>query len=113
MTKPTRQQVLDLIDAIAREWDGCEYEDAMVPDIGEAIRQAARPRINALFLELSTLGVKGMPTMDDPARPAMSMFATAADYNAAMDEWLRSHGVPGRDADTNRHQPPMPDGADR
>jgi hypothetical protein len=22
-------------------------------------------------------------------------------------------GVPGRDADTNRHQPPMPDGADR
>jgi hypothetical protein len=38
-------------------------------------------------------GVKGMPPMDDPARPTMSMFATAADYNAAMDEWLRSHGV--------------------
>jgi hypothetical protein len=26
---------------------------------------------------------------------------------------LDSDGVPGRDADTNRHQPPMPDGADR
>jgi hypothetical protein len=25
----------------------------------------------------------------------------------------RTCGVTGRDADTNRHQPPMPDGADR
>lgn len=44
-----KQQVEELIDEIAREWDGCSYEDAMVPDIGEAIRQAARPRINALL----------------------------------------------------------------
>jgi hypothetical protein len=34
------------------------------------------------------------PLLSDPARPTMSMFATAADYNAAMDEWLRARGVP-------------------
>jgi hypothetical protein len=26
-------------------------------------------------------------------RPSMSMYATAADYNAAMDEWLRPRGA--------------------
>jgi hypothetical protein len=47
--------------------------------------------------------------------------------NSAIETWMRraitrfceansialTAGVPGRDADTNRHQPPMPDGADR
>jgi hypothetical protein len=47
--------------------------------------------------------------------------------NSAIETWMRraierfckvngivlAPGVPGRDADTNRHQPPMPDGADR
>lgn len=49
MANLTKQQVEELIDSIAKEWDGCPFEEAMVPDIGEAIRQAARPRILALL----------------------------------------------------------------
>jgi hypothetical protein len=42
--------------------------------------------------------------------------STAARYRvrAELEQIVRDAcGVTGRDADTNRHQPPMPDGADR
>lgn len=50
MAEPTREQLIDIIDQIAREWDGCEYDaPGENIDIGNAIRTAGYRRIHRLF----------------------------------------------------------------
>lgn len=50
MTDPTRDQVIDIIDQLAREWDACEYDGpGETIDIGDAIRMAGFRRVHALF----------------------------------------------------------------
>lgn len=52
-TRATRQQVIEVIERIAAEWDGCEHDETMTDDIGEAIRCAGRKFVNNLFAELA------------------------------------------------------------
>lgn len=52
-----RAQVIDLIDQLAREWDGCEYEAPGGPiDIGDAIRTAGYRRVHRLFDAAASIG---------------------------------------------------------
>ena len=50
MADLTREQVIDIIDQLAREWDGCEYDaPGGAIDIGDAMRTAGFRRVHALF----------------------------------------------------------------
>lgn len=50
MGSPTREQMIEIIDELAREWDGCEYDEpGGAIDIGDAIRTAGFRRVHALF----------------------------------------------------------------
>jgi hypothetical protein len=50
MAETTREQLIDLIDQLAREWDACEYDaPGGCIDIGDVIRTAGFSRVHALF----------------------------------------------------------------
>lgn len=54
--------------------------------------------LGGYLYEIEPLAVmsSGEKVRDEAKRPTMSMFATAADYNAALDEWIAS-GVAASD----------------
>ena len=61
MAELTKQQALDVIERIARDWDGCEFD---APgghiDIGDAIRRSGFAKINAVANGVA-LPVKDQP----------------------------------------------------
>lgn len=58
---------------------------ALIEDIWELAPELPYTRVLRDFINATDVKVR-----DEAKRPTMSMFATAADYNAAMDEWIAS-----------------------
>jgi hypothetical protein len=78
-----------------------DIPDALQDDFREMLLKVPEQKnIGALVAFVFMAGVNaqrnaGLPVEPRPVgpRPSMSMYATAADYNAAMDEWLRPRGT--------------------
>lgn len=57
MAEVTREQVIEVIDQLAKEWDGCEYDaPGENIDIGDALRTAGFRRVHKLF-DASGVGI--------------------------------------------------------
>ena len=50
MTEMDKQQMLDIVEELAREWDGCEADVHAVGlvDIGDAIRRSGLAKVHAV-----------------------------------------------------------------